>query len=118
MRRDQGLYLCQTQPLPSGSKIDWLLTKDEPTSYNDGAPAITYSRKSKKLCSSCEKDGCVNVGETAPSDTKASEGRVGDAPGRKSKDSSAGLGKDQCSINCPSAAHEDCDGADFCLQPV
>lgn len=112
MRRDQEFSPHQTQPLPSDSKIDWLLSKDKPTRDTGGAPAITYSRKGKKLCSSCEKVECVSVGETAPSDTKASEGEEMLQVG-KNKDSSAALGEDHSNINCPSAAHEGSDGADI-----
>jgi len=42
------LPLCQTEPMPAGSKMDPLLSKAEPISDGGSASAITWLRMKKK----------------------------------------------------------------------
>lgn len=68
MRKHKKPSPCQTEPVPDGSKINLPVAKSEPTSK-----MVTYSRRLKRLCSSCEREDWGNVWGNHPADTRAKE---------------------------------------------
>lgn len=82
VRRNQGLPLKQTQPVPASSKMDSLLDKAE-LSRDVGSTSVEpYSRKSKKTLHdiNCEK-GVRKCKRNSPADTKIrQEGGRGGVP--------------------------------------
>lgn len=52
VREHQDLPLCQTEPVPAGSKLDPLLAEAESISNVGSVSVITYLGKGKKCCTS------------------------------------------------------------------